>query len=178
MIQNYGTGNYGDGTFGGDAPANTYGALTYGSGTYGNPTPSQTQTQNDGGWVPQIKRKRKWSEERDEQAQLRRVIEAVIDPVKAAAPDSAQLVASETEGVAVLPSSGPAVSLPLLPTVDAAKVARLIQDALQEAGIAARRVREAQLEQQAREALTVARENARRAQIRKRKQEEFLLLMT
>jgi hypothetical protein len=68
------------------------------------------------------------------------------------------------------------VALPLV-KLDAAAVAREVQRALQEAGIAVQRVLEAQAKKQAAMAIEAARRENERLLRKRRRDEEFLLLM-
>jgi hypothetical protein len=121
-------------------------------------------------------RDRKLEDEKQERQELRELVQRAIEPVKAAAPQSVQVVTSAKGGVTVLPSTGPAVALPLV-NFDAVAVAREVQRALQEAGIAVQRVREAQAKKQAAMAIEAARRENERLLRKRRRDEEFLLLM-
>jgi len=132
-----------------------------------------------GPWSKKELRKRdsKLEQERQEREKLRQLVAQAIEPVKAAAPETVQVVTSAKGGVSLLPSTGPVVAMPEVPQFDAAAVAREVQRALQEAGIAVQRVRQAQARQAAAEALEAAkRENERRLR-KRRRDEEILLLM-
>lgn len=120
------------------------------------------------GWIPQLKRKRRFTEERDEREQLRKIIEAAVDPVTE---KQAKVVTVNGE-VAVVTDSQ-AIPLPVPPTFDAQAVARLAVSVLEAQGIEAQRVRDAKARQQARIAL----EAMRRKIIKRRREEEILLLM-
>lgn len=120
------------------------------------------------GWIPQLKRKRRFAEERDEREQLRKIIEAAVDPVTE---KQAKVVTVNGE-VAVVTDSQ-AIPLPVPPTFDAQAVARLAVSVLEAQGIEAQRVRDAKARQQARIAL----EAMRRKIIKRRREEEILLLM-
>ena len=87
-----------------------------------------------------------------------------------------QVVTTAKGGVSLLPSTGPAVALPLV-KFDATAVAREVQRALQEAGIAVQRVRQAQARQAAAQALEAARRENERRLRKRRRDEEILLLM-
>ena len=122
-------------------------------------------------------RDRKLEDERQERQSLRELVARAIEPVKAAEPATVQVVTTAKGGVSLLPSTGPVVALPEVPQFDAAAVAREVQRALQEAGIAVQRVRQAQARQAAAEALeAMRRENERRLR-KRRRDEEILLLM-
>jgi len=64
-----------------------------------------------------------------------------------------------------------------VPQFDAAAVAREVQRALQEVGISVQRVREAQAKKQAAMAIEAARRENERLLRKRRRDEEFLLLM-
>ncbi|MFO0203293.1 MAG: hypothetical protein ACK528_09215, partial [Alphaproteobacteria bacterium] len=121
-------------------------------------------------------RDRKLEAEKQERQELRELVQRAIEPVKAAAPATVRVVTTAKGGVSLLPSTGPAVALPLV-KFDAAAVAREVQRALQEAGIAVQRVREAQAKKQAAMAIEAARRENERLLRKRRRDEEFLLLM-
>jgi len=121
-------------------------------------------------------RDRKLEDEKQERQELRELVQRAIEPVKAAAPATVQVVTTAKGGVSLLPSAGPVVALPLV-KFDAAAVAREVQRALQEAGIAVQRVRQAQAKKQAAMAIEAARRENERLLRKRRRDEEFLLLM-
>lgn len=129
---------------------------------------AEVEAQRGEGWIPQLKRKRRFAEERDEREQLRKIIEAAVDPVTE---KQAKVVTVNGE-VAVVTESQ-AIPLPVPPTFDAQAVARLAVSVLEAQGIEAQRVRDVKARQQARIAL----EAMRRKIIKRRREEEILLLM-
>lgn len=123
------------------------------------------------GWIPQIKRNRKFSEERDEREQLRTAIEQAVDPVT----DKEAKVVTVKGEVAVVTKSL-AIPIPVPPQFDAQAVARMVVTVLEAQGVEAQRVRDAENRRRALLALEAKRvENARR--FRKRRRDEEILLM-
>lgn len=124
------------------------------------------------GWIPQVKRKRKFSEERDERDQLRKAIEQAVDPVTE---KEAKVVTVKGE-VAVVTESQ-AIPIPVPPQFDAQAVARMVVSVLETRQIETQRVRDAQNRRRALLALEAQRvENERRLR-KRRRDEEILLLM-
>lgn len=132
-----------------------------------------------GPWSKKALRARdsKLEQERQEREKLRQLVAQAIEPVKEAAPETVQVVTSAKGGVSLLPSTGPVVAMPEVPQFDAAAVAREVQRALQEAGIAVQRVRQAQARRAAAEVLEAARRENERRLRKRRRDEEILLLM-
>lgn len=132
-----------------------------------------------GPWSKKALRARdsKLEDEKQERQSLRELVARAIEPVKAAEPATVQVVTTAKGGVSLLPSTGPVVALPEVPQFDAAAVAREVQRALQEAGIAVQRVRQAQARQAAAEALEAARRENERRLRKRRRDEELLMLM-
>jgi hypothetical protein len=125
------------------------------------------------GWIPQIKRKRKFKEEADERAQLRKLIEAAVDPVDA---DEAEVVTVEDK-VTVVTKTGPTATIPVPPQFDAQAVAKMVVSVLEEREIEAKRVRYAKAKRRAQQIIAAwAAENERR-RIKRRREEEIMLLM-
>lgn len=124
------------------------------------------------GFAPQIKRRRKWSEEKDEREQLRKDILSAIEPVEE---KEAKVVNVKGE-VAVVTKSR-AIPIPVPPQFDSGAVVRMVMSVLEKQGIEAKRVREIAARKQARVALeALRRENERRLR-KRRRDEEILLLM-
>lgn len=124
------------------------------------------------GWIPQLKRKRKWREEADEREQLRSLIKRAIDPVT----ESAAKVVTVKGEVAVVTKSQ-AIPIPVPPRFDAQAVARMVVSVLEAQGIEAQRARDAKIRQRALLALEAERaKNERR--LRKRRRDEEILLLT
>lgn len=124
------------------------------------------------GWILQQQRKRKFDEERDERDQLRKAIEAAVDPVTE---KEAKVVTVKGE-VAVVTKSQ-AIAIPVPPQFDAQAVAKMVVSVLEDRQIEAQRVRDAQNRRRALLALEAQRlENERRLR-KRRRDEEILLLM-
>lgn len=121
--------------------------------------------------APRRRKQREFEDERRERAQLKELITQVVEGVSDA--PAAQVVTQEAgEGVVLVPKGAPAVAILVPPAFDAAEVARMLAQALNEAGV---RVREAR-SKAARERL--AREAAlAMAQLRRRRREEEILLL-
>ena len=124
-----------------------------------------------GGYGPVKRRKRKqreFDEERNDREALRRFIERVLEPIETEAE-----VVTTAEAVAVLPSRGEGVALPVPPAFSAAVVTDAVMSVLRDNAVRAERVRTAEARERAR--LEVERVMA---QIRRRRrEEEWLLLM-
>lgn len=124
------------------------------------------------GFAPQIKRRRKWSEEKDEREQLRKDILSAIEPVE----EKEAKVVNVKGKVAVVTKSR-AIPIPVPPQFDSGAVVRMVMSVLEKQGIEAKRVREIAARKQARVALeALRRENERRLR-KRRRDEEILLLM-
>lgn len=119
-------------------------------------------------------RDRKLAEERDRKGELRQLLKRALDPVT----DEASVeVVTVDDGVVVIPAAGQPVAVPRPEGVDLRAMSREIGKILSDAKVQAERTRRAQSQEIARVAMEQARENMRRV-MRKRRQEEFLLLMT
>lgn len=137
----------------------------------GEADPSGTYLRGEG-WILQQQRKRKFSEERDEREQLRKAIEAAVDPVT----EKVASVVTVKGEVAVVTESK-TIPLPVPPQFDAQAVARLAVSVLEAQGIEAQRVRDAENRRRVRIAMeAIKRENERRLR-KRRRDEEILLLM-
>lgn len=130
----------------------------------------------DAAWTKKQRRERdrKLAEERERKDELRQLLKRALDPV---VDEPAVEVVTLDDGVVVIPSAGPAVAVPRPEGIDLRAMSREIGKILADAKVQAERTRRAQAREIARVALEQARENLRRL-IRKRQQEEFLLLMT
>lgn len=120
-------------------------------------------------WMPQIKRRRRWSEERDEREQLRKDILNAIEPV---AEKEAKVV--NVKGKVAVVTKSQAIPIPVPPQFDAQAVVRMVMSVLEKQGIEAQRVREIEARKQAR--IAFERERQRRL-IKRRREEEIMLLM-
>lgn len=138
----------------------------------GAPPPPPPVVEIRGGYGPPKKRKqREFEDERREREQLKELIVRAIDGVDA---KSAQVVTeAQEEAVVLLPRNAPALSILVPPAFDAEEVARMVAQALGEAGI---KVREAR-SQAARERMRREAEIAVAKLRRRRREEEWLLLM-
>ena len=144
------------------------------SQTFFDPTVTVTQANQSRsqGWILQQQRKRKWSEDKDEREQLRKAIELAIDPVTE---KEAKVVTVKGE-VAVVTESK-TIALPMPPQFDAQAVARMAVSVLEAQGIEAKRVKDAQNRRMAEMAFQALRAEMERKRIKRRREEEILLLM-
>lgn len=131
----------------------------------------QTQSRSQG-WILQQKRKRSFSEESQEQEQLRKTIEQAVDPITE---KTAQVVTVKGE-VAVVTESQ-TIPLPVPPQFDAQVVAKMAAAVLEAQGIEAQRVRDAKNRRKAEMALQVLRAEMERKRFKRRRDEELMLLM-
>lgn len=138
----------------------------------GPPPPPPPLEIRGGDDAPRRRKQRSFEEERRQREQLKELIAKVVDGVSDA--PAAQVVAQEAgEGVVLVPKGAPAVAIPVPPAFDAAEVAKMLAQALSEAGV---RVREAR-SKAARERLAREVERAMAQLRRRRREEEILLLM-
>lgn len=120
------------------------------------------------------RRQRDFADERRDRDQLKSLIGRLVDPVKES--DSAQVIATE-EGVAVLPKGGEAFAIPIPPQFDVAEVSRMVSEALERIGVEVRKARNKAARARARAILEqLMREQAARI-AKRRREEEWLLLM-
>ena len=131
----------------------------------------QTQSRSQG-WILQQKRKRSFSEESQEQEQLRKTIEQAVDPITE---KTAQVVTVKGD-VAVVTESQ-TIPLPVPPQFDAQVVAKMAAAVLEAQGIEAQRVRDAKNRRKAEMALQVLRAEMERKRFKRRRDEELMLLM-
>ena len=126
------------------------------------------------GWLEYPnKATRNFSKERDEKDELRKTIEQAVSPITAA---TAKIVTIDDK-VAVVTETGPSIAIPVPAAFDAQAVSKMVVSVLQEAGIEAQRVRNAQARKRALIVLQrLSEENARRLR-KQRRDAEFLLLM-
>lgn len=124
-----------------------------------------------GGYGPDKRRKRKqreFDEERSNREELRRFIERVLQPI-----DTEAEVVTTTEAVAVLPRRGEGIALPVPPAFSAAAVTDAVMSVLRDNAVQAERVRTAEARERARLEVERVMEQIRR----RRREEEWLLLM-
>lgn len=141
----------------------------------GAPPPPPPVIETRGGYGPPQKRKqREFDDERQDRDELKALINRLVEPAKDA--ESAQVMASE-EGVAVLPKGGEAFAIPIPPQFDAAEVTRMVSEALERIGVEVRKARNKAARARARAILEqLMREQAARV-AKRRREEEWLLLM-
>lgn len=120
------------------------------------------------GWIPQVKRKRKWSEEKDERENLRKTILSAIEPVT-----ERQAKVVNVKGKVAVVTKSQAIPIPVPPQFDSQAVARLVISVLEAQGIEAQRVRESEARKQAR----LAFEQERQRKLRRRRRDEELLML-
>lgn len=134
------------------------------------PPPPPPVIEVRGGYAPPKKRKqRDFEQERRDREALRRFIEKVLEPIE----ESAEVVAT-TDAVAVLPTRGKQITLPVPPAFSAAEVTETVMAVLRENAVQAERVRTAEARKRAAAEVAQALERIR---IRRRREEEWLLLM-
>lgn len=154
-------------------------SVVSGEASRSSPEPVQPTERGDGvdaRWTKKQRRERdrKLAEERDRKDELRQLLKRALDPVTE---ETAVEVVTVDDGVVVIPAAGKPVAVPRPEGIDLRAMSREIGKILSDAKVQAERTRRAQSQEIARVALEQARENVRRL-IRKRRQEEFLLLMT
>jgi hypothetical protein len=127
----------------------------------------------DARWTPKERkaRDRKLAEERQERDKLRRLIERAIDPIEA---KTAEVVVKTPQRVTIAPTTGAEIAIPVPPTLDVAEVSRMVSEVLQRQGIEAQRVQQERMEREARAA---AEENLRARVLKRKREDELLLLM-
>jgi hypothetical protein len=122
--------------------------------------------------APRRRKQREFEDERSERGRLKELIAKVVDGVSDT--PAVQVVTQEAgEGVVLVPRGAPAVAIPVPPAFDVEEVARMISQALTEAGVRIREARSAA----ARERLAREVERAMVQLRRRRREEEILLLM-
>lgn len=141
----------------------------------GGPPPPPPVIETRGGYGPPQKRKqREFDEERRDRDELKSLINRLVEPAKES--ESAQVIASD-DGVAVLPKGRDAFAIPIPPQFDAAEVTRMVSEALERIGVEVRKARNKAARARARVILEqLMREQAARI-AKRRREEEWLLLM-
>ena len=119
------------------------------------------------------RKKRDFEAEKRERLELRRIIEQAIDPLKG---EPVKVVANDT-GVAIVPRMGPAIPMPAFPNLNFDKIARSIVQILDQQGIEARMARDAKAQAMAEFALMQAEQERIRKIMKRRRDDEFILLM-
>jgi hypothetical protein len=120
------------------------------------------------------RRQREFEDERRDRDELKSLINRLVEPAKES--ESAQVIASD-DGVAVLPKGRDAFAIPIPPQFDAAEVTRMVSDALERIGVEVRKARNKAARARARMVLEqLMREQAMRV-AKRRREEEWLLLM-
>lgn len=141
----------------------------------GGPPPPPPVIETRGGYGPPKKRQqREFENERRDRDELKALISRLVEPAKEA--DSAQVIATD-EGVAVLPKGREAFAIPIPPQFDVAEVSRMVSEALERIGVEVRKARNKAARARARVILEqLMREQAMRV-AKRRREEEWLLLM-
>lgn len=120
------------------------------------------------------RRQREFEDERRDRDELKSLINRLVEPAKES--ESAQVIASD-DGVAVLPKGRDAFAIPIPPQFDAAEVTRMVSEALERIGVEVRKARNKAARARARMVLEqLMREQAARI-AKRRREEEWLLLM-
>lgn len=123
---------------------------------------------------PRKRKPREFDQEREESLALRQMLERALNPVK---DEDAVEVVESGDGVVVITKSGTTVAMPKPEAIDLRAMSLEIGQILAKYQVQAEQTRRAEAQAIARQAIEAARENVRRV-MRKRRQEEFLLLMT
>ena len=137
------------------------------------PVPTPAFTGADSGTSGRKRKKRDFEAEKRERLELRRIIEDAIDPLKG---EPVKVVANDT-GVAIVPRMGPAIPMPAFPNLNFDKIARSIVQILDQQGIEARMARDAKAQAMADFALMQAEQERIRKIMKRRRDDEFILLM-
>lgn len=140
-----------------------------------NPNPPAPFVGDGDGWTVEERKKRddRIEQEREDRTKLRQLIQQAVDPQ-----EPVQVVKTE-KAVVVLRKEAEDIVLPQLPTIDVDQIVSEVRTAFKQAGLKAEMARTERARKQAQEAMaTWARENVRQRVMRKRQQDEFLLLMT
>jgi len=132
----------------------------------------------DGDYLkPRKSKQREFRDERREREELRLLVERAVDPIRA---KSAQVVQTESEdgeqGIAIVTRTMQ-TAVPVPASFDVAEVARMVSAALERAGIEARRVASEQAQRKAVAALEAAIKERQYRILKRRREEEILLLM-
>ena len=132
----------------------------------------------DGDYLkPRKSKQREFRDERREREELRALVARAVDPIRA---KSAQVVQTESEdgepGIAIVTRTRQ-TAVPVPPSFDVAEVAAMVSAALSRAGIEARRVASEQARRKAVAALEAAIKERQYRILRRRRDEEILLLM-
>jgi hypothetical protein len=138
----------------------------------------QAETVTGGAYgKPRKARQREFIDERKEREELRLLVERAVDPIRA---KSAQVVQTESEdgeqGIAIVTRTRQ-TAVPVPASFDVAEVARMVSAALERAGIEARRVASEQAQRKAVAALEAAIKERQYRILKRRREEEILLLM-
>lgn len=152
----------------------TWAAGFQGGNQFFGPTLEQFALRGEG-WLeyPAKKtRSRSFRREREDRENLRATIERAINPIVA----TQAKVVTVGDKVAVLTNEGPAAAIPVPPAFDAKAVSVMVASMLEKAGIEAQRVRDAAAKRQAEALMERIRDEYTKRLIKKRRQEELLLL--
>ena len=117
-------------------------------------------------------RPRSFRRERTERENLRAAIEQAIDPIVA----TEAKVVTVGNKVAVITERGPSAAIPVPPAFDAKAVSVMVAAMLEKSGIEAQRVRSAEARRQAEAIFEQIRYENEKRRIKKRREEELLLL--
>jgi len=144
----------------------------------GTPPPPVVTPTGDGDYLkPRKARQREFIDERKEREELRLLVERAVDPIRA---KSAQIVQTESEdgeqGIAIVTRTRQ-TAVPVPASFDVAEVAKMVSAALERAGIEARRVASEQAQRKAVAALEAAIKERQYRILKRRREEEILLLM-
>lgn len=137
------------------------------------PVPTPSFTGADSGTSGRKRKKRDFEAEKRERLELRRIIEQAIDPLKG---EPVKVVASDS-GVAIVPRMGPAIAMPAFPNLNFDKIARSVVQILDQQGIEARRARDTRAQAMAEFAFMQAEQERNRKIMKRRRDDEFILLM-
>ena len=144
----------------------------------GTPPPPVVTPTGDGDYLkPRKSKQREFRDERREREELRALVARAVDPIRA---KSAQVVQTESDdgepGIAIVTRTRQ-TAVPVPPSFNVAEVAAMVSAALARAGIEARRVASEQARRRAVAALEAAIKERQYRILRRRRDEEILLLM-
>jgi hypothetical protein len=139
------------------------------------PPPPPPVEETSRGYAPRRRRakQREFDDDRRTREMVRKLIRQIVDP----STESAQVVASSSNVVAVLPDAGRQVAVPVPPDFSAAEVATIVVEQLMAMGVEAERVRSAGAQARARALVDAFIAEQERRTRKRRREEEWLLLM-
>ncbi len=135
--------------------------------------PPPVDEESRGGYVRRRRaRQREFDEERRVRAELRKLVARAVEPID----EPVQVVASAGNVVAVVPDHA-GVAIPVPADFSVAEVARIVVDQLTAMGLEAERTRAVEAQMRARAIVDAHVAAQERLRVRRRREEEWLLLM-